>query len=251
VVLGVSDDCPGVEALPGYLKKFFIPAREDPMYVPLNFNLDARRTGRFLVTVMLVLLAAHVLAMQANFNDGLGLKEALGFEYWQVAIFDLDEEESFGTWFSSANLLFASLLFFYQARLRRRQLDRMHYWWFALGIGFCLMSVDEVVGMHELINTIFDESVWAGLSLGLVAGAFLGFIPFLWHYRWRTSGLFIFAGILFTGGAVGVEQLSGSDVNSLQYNMLTCLEEGLEMSGVILAIYTVLQLMGAEDSAPG
>jgi hypothetical protein len=221
------------------------------MNVHLNFNLDARRTVRFLVSVMLVLLAAHVLAMQASFNDDLGLKEALGFEYWQVAIFDLDEEESFGTWFSAANLLFASLLFFKQSDVCRSSADRMHYWWFALGLGFCLMSVDEVVGMHELINTIFDESVWAGLSLALVAAAFLGFIPFLWRYRWQTSGLFIFAGILFTGGAVGVEQLSGTDVNSLEYNMLTGLEEGLEMSGVILAIYTVLQLMGAEDTAPG
>jgi len=221
------------------------------MNVRLNFNLDASRTGRFLVSVMLVLLAAHVLAMQANFNEDLGLKEALGFEYWQVAIFDLDEEESFGTWFSAAILLFASLLFFYQARLRRGLFDRIHYWWFVLGLGFCLMSVDEVVGMHELINTIYDESVWAGLSLALVAAAFLGFIPFLRRYRWQTSGLFIFAGILFTGGAVGVEQLSGSDLNSLQYNMLTGLEEGLEMSGVILAIYTVLQLMAVEDSTPG
>ena len=40
----------------------------------------------------------------------LGWKDALGFEYWQIAIFDLDEEESFGTWFSAAILLFAALL---------------------------------------------------------------------------------------------------------------------------------------------
>jgi hypothetical protein len=220
------------------------------MYVPLNFNLDARRTGRFLVTVMLVLLAAHVLAMQANFNDDLGIKQALEFEYWQVAIFDLDEEESFGTWFGAAILFFAALLFFKQASFSREHAERMHYWWFALGLGFCLMSVDEVVGIHEFINTVFDESLWAGLSLGLVATVGLCFIPFLWRYRWRTSAMFMFAGILFTGGAVGVEQYSGTDINSLGYNMLTGLEEGLEMSGVILAIYTVLQLMGAEDSAP-
>lgn len=220
------------------------------MNVPLCFNLDAGRTGRLLASVMLVLLAAHVLVMQANFNDGLGLKQALDFEYWQVAIFDLDEEESFGTWFSAAILFLASLLFFNQASLRREQHDRLHYWWFALGLGFCLMSVDEVVGMHELINTIFDESLWAGLSLGLVAVAFVGFMPFLWHYRWQTSGLFVVAGILFAGGAVGVEQYSGTDINSLRYNMLTALEEGMEMSGVILAIYTVLQQMAVERPAP-
>jgi len=220
------------------------------MTIALNFTLDARRTGITLVSVMLLLIVGHVLAMQANFNEDLGFKQVLDFEYWQVAIFDLDEEESFGTWFSATNLLFASLLFFYQASLRRAADDRIHYWWFALGLGFCLMSVDEVVGMHEMINTVFDESLWAGLSMGLVAVTGLGFLPFLWRYRGQTSWLFIIAGILFAGGAVGVEQYSSTDVNSLRYNMLTGLEEGMEMSGVILAIYTVLQLMGAEDSAP-
>lgn len=220
------------------------------MNVPLYFNLDSGRIGRLLASVMLVLLAAHVLAMQANFNDDLGIKQALNFEYWQVAIFDLDEEESFGTWFSALILLFASLLCFCQASLHRGQLDRMHFWWYALGLGYCLMSVDEVVGIHELINTTFDESLWAGLSLGLVAATFVGFMPFLWRYRWQTSALFIIAGILFTGGAVGVEQYSGTDINSLRYNMLTALEEGMEMSGVILSIYTVLKLMAAEQSAP-
>jgi hypothetical protein len=44
-------------------------------------------------------------------------------------------------------------------------------------------------------------------------------------------------------------QLSGSDLNSLSYNMSTELEEGLERSAVILAIYTVLDLMRA-DVAP-
>jgi hypothetical protein len=220
------------------------------MNILLSFTLDALRTAKILVSVMLVLLVAHVLAMQANFNDDLGIKQALEFEYWQVAIFDLDEEESFGTWFGAAILFFAALLFFKQASFSREHAERMHYWWFALGLGFCLMSVDEVVGIHEFINTVFDESLWAGLSLGLVATVGLCFIPFLWRYRWRTSAMFMFAGILFTGGAVGVEQYSGTDINSLGYNMLTGLEEGLEMSGVILAIYTVLQLMGAEDSAP-
>jgi hypothetical protein len=127
----------------------------------------------------------------------------------------------------------------------------MYYWWFVLALGFCLMSVDEVVGLHEYINTAFEESMWAGLSLGLVAATGLGFLPFLWRYRWRTAGLFLLAGILFVGGAVGVERYSGTDINSLEYNMLTGIEEGLEMSGVILAIYTVLQLMGAVESAPG
>ena len=67
------------------------------MNKPLAISLDAKRTTIMLVAIMVALVAIHLLAMQANFNDSLGLKTALDFEYWQVAIFDLDEEESFGT----------------------------------------------------------------------------------------------------------------------------------------------------------
>ncbi len=121
----------------------------------------------------------------------------------------------------------------------------------ALGLGFFAMSVDEVVGLHELINTAYDESLWAGLSVGIVFLTGLGYIPFLWRHRWRTSGLFLLSGILFAAGSVGLEQYSGADLNSLRYNMLTGLEEGLEMAGVILVIYAVLDLMHAADKKPG
>lgn len=60
---------------------------------------------------MLVLVAFHVLAMQASFNDSVGVKKSLGFEYWQIANFDLDAEESPGAWFSTLILLLASVLF--------------------------------------------------------------------------------------------------------------------------------------------
>ena len=220
------------------------------MNVNLRFNLKPGRVTALLASVMLLLVTCHVLVLQANFNDSLGIKDALQFEYWQIAIFDLDEEESFGTWFSAAMLLFASILFFYQAGLRRRQADRMHCWWFTLGLGFALMSVDEVVGLHEMINTVFDESLWAGLSRAIVVLVGLGFIPFLWHYRLRTALLFSLAGLLFVGGAVGVEQYSGTDINSLAYNMLTALEEGLEMSGVIIAIHAVLERLAEAGERP-
>ena len=213
------------------------------MNVVLSFSFNPARTAAFLVVVMSILLIGHVLALQANYNDALGIKRALGFEYWQIALFDLDEEESFGTWFSSAMLFFAALLFNAQAVRLRVAGDQMHRWWFVLALGFALMSVDEVVGLHEWINTLYDETLWGGLSAAIVVLVGLGFLPFLWRYRVRTSVLFILGGLLFSGGSVGVEQLSGTDINSLGYNMLTGLEEGMEMSGVILAIYAVLDLM--------
>jgi hypothetical protein len=219
------------------------------MNKPLAINLDAKRTTIILTAIMSVLVAIHVLAMQANFNESLGLKKALDFEYWQVAIFDLDEEESFGTWFSTAILLFASVLLFFVADYLRSAADSMYRWWTILGLGFGLLSIDEVVGLHELFNTLYEDVPWttAGFFLFVLAG--FCFLPFLWHYRWRTSGLFMVAGVIFASGAIGIERYSGTDINSLGYNMLTGLEEGLEMSGVIIVIYTLLDFIRGIEAA--
>jgi hypothetical protein len=213
------------------------------MNKPRAINLDAKRTTILLTAIMSALVAIHLLAMQANFNESLGLKNALGFEYWQVAIFDLDEEESFGTWFSAVILLFASVLFFFIADCLRSTADRMHRWWMVLALGFGLMSIDEIVGLHELFNSLYEDLPWttAGFAVFVLAG--LCFLPFLWHYRWRTSSFFMVAGAIYAGGAIGVERYSGTDINSLGYNMLTGLEEGLEMFGVILVIYTLLDFI--------
>jgi hypothetical protein len=214
----------------------------------LSIHLDTKRTTLTLVAIMSALLGAHALALQANFNEALGWKDALGFEYWQVAIFDLDEEESFGTWFSAMILLFASVLLFYIADCLRSAADSMYRWWTILGLGFGLLSIDEVVGLHELFNSVYEDAPWttAGISVFVLSG--FCFLPFLWHYRWRTSSLFVVAGIIYACGAIGVERYSGTDINSLGYNMLTGLEEGLEMSAVIFIIYILLDFInGIED----
>jgi len=215
------------------------------MKVTLAIHLDTKRTTLTLVAVMSALLGAHLLALQANFNEALGWKDALGFEYWQIAIFDLDEEESFGTWFSAVILLFASLLMIFVAHSLRSQADNMYRWWLILGLGFALMSIDEVVGLHEFINTLNEDSAWTVGAFYLVLASGIFFMPFLWHYRWRSSGLFLLAGAIYVTGAVGIEHYSGTDLNSLRYNMLTGLEEGLEMAGIILAIYTTLDFINA------
>ncbi|MCZ6895233.1 MAG: hypothetical protein O7H40_14460 [Gammaproteobacteria bacterium] len=202
--------------------------------------MSVRRVTRTLTAIMVVLVVAHVIAMQANFNPSLSLKQSLGFEYWHVAIFDLDEEESFGTWFSTVILLIAAVLLMRQARTLRAEGDPWHRWWMVLGWAFCFLSIDEVVGLHEMMNTMLESMPWTVVGAYVLALVGLCYLPFLWRYRWRTAILFALAGGIYGGGAVGVEHFSGVEVNSLQYNMLTALEEGMEMLGVILLIYAIL-----------
>ncbi len=215
-----------------------------------RYALGAERVAFMLGTVMAVLIVVHVLAMQANFNPALGLKERYGFHYWQLAFFDLDEEESFGTWFSSGILMMAAALLVHQARVLRAKGESWHSWWLVLGIGFCFMSVDEVAGMHEFMNTMMEDTPWTVVGFPILLLVGLAYMPFLWHHRGRTGFLFLLAGAIYGGGAVFVEHFTDADLNSLHYNMWTALEEGMEMLGVILLIYAVLDHMrGSPDRA--
>ncbi len=208
-----------------------------------SYSLHAERVAFKLAAVVAVLVVIHVIAMQANFNSALGLKEKFGFHYWQLAFFDLDEEESFGTWYNSGLLLIAAVLFLHCARVLRTQGDVKHIWWLILGIGFCVLSMDEIAGMHEWMNSMLGDTPWTVIGFPIFGVVGLAYLPFLWHHRWRTGLLFVLAGTIYGGGAVGMEHFTDSDVNSLHYNMWTALEEGMEMLGVIVLIYTLLDHM--------
>lgn len=208
-----------------------------------TYSIRADKVVFTLGVITTVLIVLHVLAMQAYFNGAIGLEERFGLRYWHVSTLDLDAEESFGTWFSSGMLLMASVFMFHHCRVLRAQGTEWHRWWLALAIGFLVLSIDEVVALHELLNTFLEDTSWTVIGFPILVVVGLSFLPFLWALRWRTGLLFVLAGAIYGGGAVGVEHYSGAEVNSLHYNMLTTLEEGMEMFGVILFIYALLDHM--------
>ncbi len=101
--------------------------------------------------------------------------------------------------------------------------------------------------MHEWVNTQWDDWSWTLVGFPILVGAGLVYIPFLRHYRGRTAWLFMLAGAIYGGGALGVEHYTLSGVNTLHYNMLTTVEEGMEMLGVIVMIYGLLDHMRREQ----
>lgn len=121
---------------------------------------------------------------------------------------------------------------------------RLRMQWWALGVGFVVLSIDEVAGMHESVNSVMEMS-WA-VPAGILAGVVgLSFIPFLRAVPRRTAVLFAIGGALYLSGAVGVEiategYLHRDELNTLEYNLTTALEEWLEMVGVIVFLYAVM-----------
>jgi hypothetical protein len=219
------------------------------MQGPLQFELDPGRITRKLVGIALGLLTLHMLASYLWADGG---PDVVSYRY--VNMFDLDEEEGFGTWFAAVMLLCAGRLLLVIARDSRSAGDGLHLWWLVLGLGFHFLSIDEVAGMHEFLNTYGDDvfglaskwTTYAAVGVGMLVVAYLPFLVLLQHkgHR-RTLSLVVIAGILYVGGAVGVEKLSpDSGFSSLTYNLFwISLEEGLEMSGVIVLIYALLDYL--------
>ncbi len=208
--------------------------------VRLRTTLQPARTAQWLLAIAVVLTALHVLAMLSWYLDWLPVDEWLYYSF-----FDLDEEESFGTWFSSLLLLAASLISFVAANSdahRRR-------WWAFLGCGFIVLSIDEIAGFHEFVNTMVEATHWTTFGIGLVLLVGLAYLPFLLGLPARTRNLLLVAGALYVGGAVGVERATiwhetNDMLDTLEYNLTTALEEFLEMGGIVLYVYTLLDALG-------
>jgi hypothetical protein len=188
------------------------------------------------------LAMAHVIVMFLHY------REFIGYEDWvHVAFFDLDEEESFGTWFSAVLLLYAGRLLLWQARSADAEGDPHYRAWLVLAIGFHFLSIDEVVGIHEYINTVVENTRWTTFAAVLVAFLGLAYLPLLRALPSKIRFLFILAALIYVGGAVGVERATDwYDVHdlldTLAYNLWTAVEETMEMAGVILFIYALLLL---------
>ncbi len=202
--------------------------------------LSSRGLPRALLTATICLLLLHA---------------ALSIYHYQLEelpwllrqLFDVDEENNLPTWFSSFLLLTTSALLFFCVQKKKHDGSRWVRHWNALAIGFLLMSIDEVAGVHESINSIIVMT-WAipgAILAGLIG---LACVPFLLALPRRTAISFGIAGAVYLTGAVGIEIIGNEMVgdrleDTLGYSMATLAEESLEMFGVVAFIYALLAYM--------
>lgn len=170
--------------------------------------------------------------------------------WYFLQLFDVNEEENLPTWFSGFNLLVATAFLGILVSEKRRLGDVMKGRWTVLFVGFCFLSIDEIAGLHESVNSIIEPSwAWGGGVIALVLGVY--FLPFLKTLPKATFVNFVIAGAVFVGGAVGMELIGEPiDSDSLAYNISTMIEEGMEMFGVILFTRGLLSyMMDGKDKA--
>lgn len=167
---------------------------------------------------------------------------------WLVRqIFDVDEEDSFPTWYSAAALLLTAMTLAVRTRGAYQTQDPWRKHWGGLAWGFLFLSMDEIAGLHETLNSVTPFS-WAipGAAVGLLVG--VAYLRFLFHLPRPIALAFAIGGAIFLGGAVGVEWLTepfleNDALDTLPYNVWTAVEEGMEMGGVLIFLNALFKEM--------
>lgn len=140
--------------------------------------------------------------------------------------------------------------------VKKKQKVKDANFWLTLGGIFVFLSYDEAAEVHESLTFVtrgylpentMDFLYWAwvvpyALFIIAVVSVFAGF---LWRLPRRTAYLFVAAGSIFVLGAVGMELLNSyfylnEGEESLQLSIVTTIEELMEMLGIVLFIYAIL-----------
>ena len=169
----------------------------------------------------------------------------------------MNEEANLPTWFSSGLLLLVALVLAAIGLARRAIGARYVPHWLGLSLIFFYLSLDEMTQLHEkwgrLLPDALDPKIlygWTVVGFLIVLAVGLIYFRFLRALTPETRRLFMLAGALYIGGALGFEVIASYsnfymgeavyDV-SLWRIIITHIEETMELAGIVVFLYALLQ----------
>ena len=213
--------------------------------------------GTFRVLTLLV-LTLTLAGVAVRYIDLEGYEFPMGTETF-VRLFDVNREGTIPTYYSSFALLLCSILLGTIAFSKKGPSARYSLHWSALSVIFLLLSFDEMVAIHESTNGPLRSALnasgflyftWVIPGIAFVLIFVLVYLRFLFNLPAKTRWLFLVAGTVFIGGAIGMELVGArrADLygyNNMIYVMITTIEESLEMMGVVVFIYALMSYMAS------
>ncbi|MCI5125336.1 MAG: peptidase M48 Ste24p [Candidatus Electrothrix sp. AR5] len=218
-----------------------------------QLKIHPRETALFFLAFVILLTVLHSIAQAVLFSTG---NQELTYITGYV---DLDIEKNIPSFYSGFALFFSSLLFFCLSSLDKKQGKKCRYWLGLAGV-FFFLSLDETFVLHERLGDYTEKYI---KSTGILEASGLLYFPWiipysilmtilgLLYFRFifrlprKTTILLILSAILFLTGAAGFDMLGGREAElhgyyTITYTVLYTIEEFLEMIGVVLLIYTLL-----------
>jgi hypothetical protein len=192
-------------------------------------------------------------------------------DQWPVIVvsrlFDVDAELNLPSFVSTVMLWTCALLLAGVTAIKRSRGESYTARWGLLAVIFTLLGWDEAVSLHERLMAV-------NLLRTLPKTVQIPWVAELFHFSWVVVGvpvtlavgvaygrwflalprqqrrLLLVAIALYLGGALGMEMVGGIvqslfSLNSVAYIFSTSVEELLEMSGMAVLIYTLLEAVRA------
>lgn len=210
----------------------------------------------------LLIIAALVLVL-VSFAVGL-----VGVLYGGpfVRLFYVGADLSLPSWYSALVLVFASILLAITSfTVRSSRSPRYARRWAILAAIFAYLSCDEMLRLHERMSSILLQPALD--ALGVIPGGLLyypwvivyaplvlifvaAYFPFWLALPIRIRRLFVAAGLVFVGGAMGVELFNAyhDDVSGRELLVFvgTHIEELMEMVGIVVFVYALLSFLESQ-----
>ena len=212
--------------------------------------------GRTLAGVIVFLALASVAGQLSKYLLGHD------YVYGLVRLFYLDEEQNIPSIFATFQLFFAALLLAIITGIKKKQGDRDVSRWAVLALGFVFLGIDEGASIHELLERPMRALlrggpagdfylVWVIPAVAAMLALVPFFLGFLLRLPFGTRIAFVVAGIIFVGGAVGVELIGGyyaklHGSQNLTFSMFVTVEETMEKGGIAFFIYSLLKYLADE-----
>jgi hypothetical protein len=208
---------------------------------------------KWLFGIFVLLFFLNVLA------NVIGLMTGHFSLYGILDLFEFHKERNFPTYFSSVTLLFASMLLFLIYRFYRQRASSDSQYWLALAIIFLLLSIDDLVSVHEMLNESlntsfvlagFSDRIWVipAIIVCVILAAY--FIRFYLRLPRRYQWLFGLSALLLIGGSVVLEIVDGylnASANSPPWLLFISftVKESMEAVGVLVFLYSLLDYIKA------
>ncbi len=207
------------------------------------FNLNWRLVRLAMVWIVVAIIVIHAYVILTDDLELVG-------ESFVRRLADLDSEAAVPTWLSTVLMAAAAVLCWTESRLsdpgqRRR--------WALLGIGFFILSVDEVAGLHgsvrgpvqrllDIDNPLFYGWVLPAIVLMVAAAIYL--YPLIPTLPTRVRRRIVIAGTAFVVGAIGLEMVGGVLAQSglrggWTYFLVSTTEELVEIISVFFFVDTM------------
>ncbi len=181
-----------------------------------------------------------------------------------VRLFNVSQEQNIPTLFSVLLLISCSVLLSLIFYLQHKQQLGLGMYWVALAIGFFYLAIDEFSELHEKVGILFKPLIgsyshgllyysWVIPAFALIIFLAVFYSSFLFKLPKIARISFIIAAMVYLTGLIGIEMLGGNynelhGRENLTYNLISTLEESLEMLGLILFIRALLSYISSQFS---